>query len=153
MGARVEQQGIVFAPATAEMLPAIVRLLAEAGLPAHDLEPAILSGVELATDVEGRIVGAAGLDVFGPDALLRSVAVIPELRGRGIGADLVARREAAARVAGVGTIYLLTTTADGFFRRLGYADTPRETVPAGIAAHAQFRSLCPASARCLGKRL
>jgi hypothetical protein len=32
-------------------------------------------------------------------------------------------------------------------------ETSRDAVPAPIAAHAQFRSLCPASARCLGKRL
>jgi amino-acid N-acetyltransferase len=153
MGAWSEQQGIAFAAATPEMLSDMGRFLADAGLPADDLDAANLSGFELAIDGTGRIVGVAGLVVCGTDALLRSVVVVPDLRNRGMGVGLVARREETARAAGVGTIYLLTATAADFFRRLGYADIPREAVPAAIAHHAQFRSLCPASAKCLGKRL
>ena len=153
MSTPFERRGISFAAATPERLPDIARFLGEASLPADDLEPANLSGFELALDGGSRIVGTAGLDIHGSEALLRSVAVVADWRGQGLGADLVARRETAARGAGVDAIYLLTTTADAFFRRLGYADTPRETVPSAVAAHAQFRSLCPASAKCLGKRL
>ena len=153
MTARLGHAGVAFAAATPERLPDIARFLGETALPADDLTSANLPGFELALDGEKHIVGMAGLEVFGDDALLRSLTVAPGWRGNGLGAELVARREAAARIAGVGTIYLLTTTADGFFRRLGYAATLRETVPAGIAAHAQFRSLCPASAKCLAKHL
>ena len=58
-----------------------------------------------------------------------------------------------ARRRGAATAYLLTTTAAEYFRRRGYTDVPREAVPAIVAGHAQFRSLCPASAKCLEKRL
>ena len=142
-----------FRSAKTEDLSAIISLLAECGLPAEDLGPASLVSFELAFDPNGRIVGIVGLDISGRDALLRSLAIAPDWRGTGLGAHLVARREAAAVLAGVSALYLLTTTVAGLFRRLGYVDVLREVVPVAIAAHAQFRSLCPASAKCLGKRL
>jgi amino-acid N-acetyltransferase len=140
-------------PATPEQLPAIVRLLSEADLPADDLSSARLGGFEAAVDDAGRVVGVAGIELLGRAALLRSLAVAPEWRGRGIAKALVDRRESAARAAGVGAIYLLTTSARDFFLRHGYTDITREAVPPTVAAHAQFRSVCPLSAKCLGKQL
>ena len=134
-------------------LPVVIALLTQCGLPTEDLNAANLPGFELALDSDGRIIGIAGLEVSGADALLRSLAVAPDWCGQTIGEALIARREAAAKRTGVMTVYLLTTTAADYFHRLEYTDVPRETVPPAIAAHAQFRSLCPASARCLGKRL
>jgi amino-acid N-acetyltransferase len=66
---------------------------------------------------------------------------------------LATRREAAARQAGVGALYLLTTTAADYFRLRGYSDVARAAVPPAVAGHAQFRSLCPASATCLRKEM
>lgn len=153
MNKELKVEGISFEAATPEVLPLIFMLLVGFELPAEDLDPTSLSGFELAFDGAERIVGVAGLNVFGHDALLRSVAVLPDWQGKGIGERLVARREAAASAAGVASVYLLTTAADSFFRHLGYADLPREDVPAAIAVHPQFRDLCPASAKCLVKRL
>lgn len=134
-------------------LPGIAALLAAAGLPADDLAPTNLDRFEVAIDDQDRIVGVAGFEVLDDSALLRSVAVAPDWRGKGVGETLVARREYAAQAAGANTIYLLTTGARAFFQCLGYADVARESVPPAVAAHAQFRSLCPASANCMGKRL
>jgi len=143
----------IFRPATAADLPAVADFLTACGLPAQDLTPEILAGFELAFSAEGRLVGQVGLEAFGDIGLLRSLAVAPELHGQGIGEQLVTRREAEARLAGLSAVYLLTTTAADYFRRRAYDDVPRETVPAAIAAHAQFRNLCPSSARCLRKAL
>ena len=137
----------------ADDLPGVIALLKACGLPTDDLSAVNLEHFELAEDARGRIVGLAGFDRADGDALLRSLAVAPDWRGRGVGEALVARREAAARLAGVSAFYLLTTSAADFFRRLGYVDVTRADVPAALAAHAQFRSLCPASATCLAKRL
>ena len=134
-------------------LPGVIALLADCGLPVDDLSPVSLEYFELAVDTQGRIVGVAGFDRAASDALLRSLAVTADWRGRGLGEQLVARREEAAKVAGVSRFFLLTTSAADYFRRLGYHDVPRAEVPAAIAAHAQFRSLCPASAKCLSKCL
>jgi amino-acid N-acetyltransferase len=142
-----------FAAATPERLPELKRLLAELGLPAEDLAPAQLTGFELAFDGSDRVIGSAGIEPAGSDALLRSLAVAADWRGSGLARRLVARREEAARQAGARALYLLTTGARDFFRHLGYADVARDAVPAAVAAHAQFRSLCPASAKCLEKGL
>ena len=142
-----------FRPLYSENLSDVIALLKDCGLPTDDLSSVSLANFEQAVDAQGRIVGLAGFDRAVGDALLRSLAVAPDWRGRGIGEALVARREAAARLAGVSCFYLLTTSAADYFRRLGYVDVPRADVPASIGAHAQFRSLCPASAVCLEKRL
>lgn len=133
-------------------LPAVVELLEVCGLPTGDLAEAMLASFCVA-DEDGGVVGVMGLEVFGTCALLRSLAVNPDQRGRGCAAQLVDWCEAEARRRGVETAYLLTTTAAAYFRRRGYTDVPREAVPTTVAGHAQFRSLCPASAKCLEKRL
>ena len=139
--------------ACSEDLPALVDLLKSCGLPTDDLAPASLAHFEVAVDKAERVVGVVGFDCASGDALLRSLAVAPDWRGHGLGEQLVARREAAAKAAGVSRLFLLTTSAADYFLRLGYHEVPRADVPAEIAAHAQFRSLCPASARCLSRRL
>jgi len=143
----------VFRSATAADLQAVAEFLKSCGLPAQDLTPEILDGFELAFAADGRLVGQIGLEAFGDIGLMRSLAVVPELRGQGLGEQLVAHREAEARRAGLSAVYLLTSSAAEYFRRRAYDDVPRETVPAAVASHAQFRSLCPSSARCLRKAL
>jgi amino-acid N-acetyltransferase len=56
---------------------------------------------------------------------IRSVAVAPEHRGRGIGSRLVTTCLAEARVLGLSEIFLLTLIPD-FFRRFGFKVVPRE---------------------------
>jgi amino-acid N-acetyltransferase len=50
-------------------------------------------------------------------------------------------------------LYLLTTTADAFFRRLGYEQTARELAPPAIKATREFSSLCPSSSIFMVKQL
>jgi len=139
-------------PARAADLPAVIALLEAYGLPTGDLGEAMLTSFCVA-EADGRIVGVAGLEAFGAVGLLRSLAVAEDRRGGGLAARLVDWCEVEARRQGVEKACLLTTTAAEYFRKRGYADVPRDTVPASIAGHAQFRSLCPASARCLVKHL
>ena len=134
-------------------LPGVIALLRDCGLQVDDLSSVSLEYFELAIDAQGRIAGVVGFDRASADALLRSLAVTADWRGCGLGEQLVARREAAASAAGVGRLFLLTTRAADYFRRLGYGEALRADVPDTIAAHAQFRSLCPASAKCLSKCL
>lgn len=98
---------------------------------------------------EGRIVGVAGIEegtVRGEHALLRSVAVDPTWRGKGLGQSLVARAIAVAESRGVSALYLLTTTAEGYFPTFGFVPTAREAVPEDLRATAEFQGACPASA-------
>lgn len=89
----------------------------------------------------------------GADRLLRSIVVLPDRRGHGLGQALVATLEQQARHLRVQRLHLLTTTAAPFFRTLGYADTDRGAAPPAIAASREFAALCPASAAYLVKAL
>jgi amino-acid N-acetyltransferase len=95
---------------------------------------------------QGRMVGVAGMERYGDSGLLRSVAVTQEWRGTGIGRTLVERVLEEGRAAGVREVYLLTTTAEHYFPRLGFGCVDRETVPAALQASAEFKGACPASA-------
>jgi len=92
------------------------------------------------------IVGVAGLELCGDNALLRSVAVADAWRSHGIGRALVARVISGAGARGIRALYLLTTTADGYFPSFGFRPLAREMVPDDIRATAEFREACPASA-------
>jgi arsenite methyltransferase len=133
-------------------LPAVEVLLASAELPrlgAADL----LEGAFVVAEAEGAVVGVAGLESHGGDALLRSVAVAPEWRGRGVGEALVRDRVEHARRLGLGHVYLLTTTAERWFPKLGFATVPRDSVPAAVQASEEFATLCPTSAIAMALRL
>jgi amino-acid N-acetyltransferase len=132
---------------------AILALLKAEGLPTGDVSAEVLEGFVVARDLDGAVIAAAGLQVHGRFGLLRSLVVIPARRGIVLGKVLVEDLERRASAAGVGELFLLTTTAAGFFEALGYRRLDRAQVPPQISATAEFRSLCPASAICQAKRL
>lgn len=137
---------------TASDRGAVLGLLEQASLPTADLDApaAVQFWIAMAAD---RLVGAIGLERYGTDGLLRSLVVAPDHRSRGVGHALVAALERDARSAGVGRMVLLTQTARTFFERLGYEVVSRDSVPDPVRTSAEFRSLCPASAVCMTKRL
>jgi len=139
-------------PAAAGDIDVVRQLLVQAGLP----EAGLLDQFPAAYVVARRgpeIVGVAGLEAYGRTGLLRSVAVVPALRGCGIGQTLVADRIAVARANGLEVIYLLTTTAADYFRAVGFVPASREEAPAELAACPELAGACPASATCLALHL
>ena len=133
-------------------LGAITALLRTAELPVEDLNVAKLDAFVVAVE-DRACVGVAGLEIFGSNALLRSLAVEPLHRSRGLGARLVDAVETEARARGVTALYLLTTSATTFFERVGYVAHERGAVPLSIAATTEFSSLCPDTADCLWRDL
>lgn len=131
-------------PACTADLPAIERLLEAASLPLDGVADA-LGGFSVA-DAAGTVVGVAGLEVCCENGLLRSVAVAPEWRSRGLGRALVTQVIADAEARGINALYLLTTTADQYFPSLGFARTTRDQVPKDVRATNEFKSVCPDSA-------
>jgi amino-acid N-acetyltransferase len=131
---------------------AVRDLLSAAHLPIEDLDTAPGLCFWIAED-EDRIVGAIGLEPFGPAALLRSLVVAPSHRGHGLGATLIATLAREARTLFVEVLVLLTETAETFFRRHGFEAIEREYVPDEVKRSAEFQSLCPASAVCMIKVL
>ncbi|MFM0499073.1 arsenic resistance N-acetyltransferase ArsN2 [Paraburkholderia caffeinilytica] len=139
--------------ARSEDLDAIKALLAENELPVADINLALLVDFLVAEDVDGKIVGSVGLERFGRSALLRSLVSAGTVRKNGLGKRLLAHVELMARASDVFDLWLLTTTAAGFFRRAGYADAERGAASAEVQASTQFAELCPASAVCMTKGL
>ena len=131
-------------------LPAVRRLLAAQSLPLDGVDQHLAMVVAKDGDM---LLGAAAVELYAGGALLRSVVVDPDARGRGLGYRLT---EAALRVAkerGADTAFLLTTTAAAFFPKLGFERIARDDVPASVQASIEFTSACPASAVVMRKRL
>ena len=131
-------------PAGGSERPAIERLLIRCGLPTEGLSDC--GGELFVVRADGRVVGCAGLDVRGSAALLRSVAVDPDHRGRRLGERLTAAALDRATGLGLDAVYLLTTTAERFFPRFGFETIARDVVPPAIRGSVEFTSACPASA-------
>jgi len=124
--------------------PAVIALLEAAGLPRAGVPMGL--GDFLVADTESGLAGAIGLERYGRAALLRSAVVRPGDQGSGIGAALVRALLDRARDSEVREIYLLTTTAERWFPRFGFARIARERVPDAVRASVEFREACPASA-------
>ena len=101
----------------------------------------------------GKIVGAAGLELYGKDALLRSVVVSRTTKGTGMGTLLTRHVIDEAFARGARSIYLLTTTAEAFFPRFGFARIAREDAPEGLRDSREFQGACPASATVMRRVL
>jgi amino-acid N-acetyltransferase len=131
---------------------AIRALLTAANLPTADLDDARPKWFLLA-ESGGVLVGTIAVEPCGGFGLLRSLAVQAQMRGQGIGRGLVAAAEARAMQAKLRGLYLLTTTARGFFQALDYDELEQWELPESIRGTEEFRSLCPKSAVAMMKRL
>jgi N-acetylglutamate synthase-like GNAT family acetyltransferase/protein-tyrosine-phosphatase len=142
---------VEIAPATPRDAAAIVRLLESCGLPTADVTRHLAHF--LVARLDGEVAGVSGLEPDGGYGLLRSLAVDPAHRGRGLARALCSRIEARAAELGVRTLYLLTTTAEEFFAASGFAAVRRASVPDAIRSTLEFSSLCPDSAVVMMKRI
>jgi N-acetylglutamate synthase-like GNAT family acetyltransferase len=95
----------------------------------------------LLRDGDGRVQGSTGyeLSASGEDALIRSVAVDPELRGRGLGLSLgqIALDRAAAE--GARRAWLFSRRSGPFWQRLGFAPADRTQLARALATTYQVR--------------
>jgi amino-acid N-acetyltransferase len=129
-----------------------VALLQAQGLPISDITDAHLEHFFFAGS-DGSPNGLVGLEIYGADALLRSLVVGEDARGQGLGATLLHHAEQYAALNGVRSLYLLTTTAETFFKRLGYERIDRSRAPSTIQQTFEFAGLCPASSAFMVKFL
>jgi len=141
---RVSSSAPTLRPASHADLAQVEAMLVAADLPVAGVAE-FIRGFVVAED-GGELVGVAGVEAHGEDGLLRSVAVAPSHRGRGLGARLTEGVMDAARSAGHRRLYLLTTTAAAYFPRHGFRTIPREEVAAAVRESVEFREACPASA-------
>ena len=142
---------VLIRPAAAADLAPVLTLLAAAGLPEAGL-PAHVETVLVAGE-GGAVVGCAALEIYGGDALLRSVTVAKDCRGQGLGARLTKAALELAGARGIRRVFLLTTDADAYFATQGFTSVERDTAPTSIRASDEFASACPASAKLLLRRI
>jgi N-acetylglutamate synthase-like GNAT family acetyltransferase len=138
---------VVIGRAHPDELSAVLALLAEASLPAEGVAEHFDDF--LVARAEGKVVGSVGIERYGPSALLRSLAVAPAHRGRGLGRALTERALDGARLRGVRRVFLLTTTAADFFAGSGFKRIPGEEADSAVRASVEFRTACCASAVCM----
>ena len=131
---------------------AAVALLDSANLPTGDLTDEHLEHFFF-LGPRSAPFGLVGLEICGTDALLRSLVVAPEYRVSGSGSALVACAEDYARMHGIGSIYLLTTTAEEFFAHRGYGRIKRGEAPDSIRSTREYSGICPATSALMVKHL
>lgn len=98
-------------------------------------------------------IGIGGFERRGTHGLLRSVVVDRSKRGAGYGTALCDALEAEAASDGLDALYLLTTTASGFFADRGYEEIRRSEAPTAVRETTEFDELCPTTATCMRKHL
>ena len=135
--------------AVPEDLTTVRELVSAAALPLDGLgDAALVLVAEAGGDVVGTVALERHADGAGAVFLLRSAAVAPGWRGRGVGAALTTA--ALDRVdAESAPVVLLTETADRWFPRFGFHPVGRDRLPAALAGSAELRGACPDSARAL----
>lgn len=129
-----------------------VRLLESTGLPSSDLTDEMLEHFFFVGSPSAPRA-LVGLEIISEHALLRSLVVAPSERSNGMGSALLDHAESYARSRSVRRLFLLTTTAEKFFARLGYARIAREEVPDAIRSTREFAEICPASSILMVKTL
>ena len=97
----------------------------------------------------GSLDGVIGLEPYGEEGLLRSLAVRESRRSKGIGSDLYLRLIDEARSLGIRRLILLTTTAGNYFSARGFHSVDRSTIRGALGRSAEFAGACPESAICM----
>jgi len=116
----------------------ICALLARLGLGA---EGVLAPGTHywLAEDAGDRVVGVVGLEYGAAAVLLRSAAVEPAARRRGVGVALVRQALRSATEAGFGSAYLFSTGAGPYWMKLGFCEAPVSELVAALPDARQVR--------------
>jgi amino-acid N-acetyltransferase len=96
----------------------------------------------IAVDEKGSWVAVAGYELYGQSALLRSVAVDKASRNQGHGRTLVEAVVADAKEQGARTVYLLTETAERYFKTLGFDSVERDQIEPAVKSSPEFGECC-----------
>jgi len=141
---------VAIEPARSSDLPAIEALLAEEDL---HLDVSEHLAHFLVARRQGKVVGCIGMEVYGPDALFRSLAVTPAYRGMGLAHRLYGALVERAVAQGVRRAYLLTKTIAPLAEAWGFQRFDRAEAPLAIRETTEFRGSCCTSAVALRRDL
>jgi arsenite methyltransferase len=146
-----DMEKIEISNAAHEDMGDILRLLEGASLPLEGVSAQ--SSNFLVARHGGRVLGGVAMETYGSDVLLRSLVVAPDGQRRGVGKQLVSAFLDRARSQATTRVYLMTTTAESFFQKLGFQQIPTESVPAGVRTSEEFGGCSAAGATTMALSL
>lgn len=123
--------------ASPEDLPAVRRLVQRCGLSSKGLEQSrwVFKAMQ-----DGRLVGAAAIDLLGRNALCRSLAVERNERQRGVGSRLVRAWIDTCQREGIDAYLVTRRWRAKYFDLFGFHVIPRAAVPPEVKRHWQLSS-------------
>ena len=92
------------------------------------------------------LVGCGGSEAYANAALIRSIAVDPMHRRRGVARMIVRHLLDRLSARGIREFYLLTTTAQDYFKKRGFKKCDRDEVHPQLLASREFQDACPKTA-------
>ena len=122
-------------PVSADSLPLVNSFLEAADL---TLAPAD-AFLWMQLDAAGQITGTTGFELSGANALIRSVAVRPELRASGLGYRLAQFALDAAYGQGATSAWLFSRRSGPFWQKLGFAPASTVDLVAALPDSAQVQ--------------
>ena len=140
-------------PARTEDWPSIRALLEARNLPIDGAESHVVDFLVATDPASNAAIAVAGLERYGEVGLVRSVAVADDVAARGLGSALVRALLRRAGEGGIRAVYLLTTTAAGWFPRFGFRVVRRDDLPQALGESAELRGACPSTAVAMELRL
>ena len=132
--------------------PGIQKILDRVSLPVDGVQSHLQNF--LVYETAGEIVACGGFEAYFPAVLVRSVAVLPAYRGKGIGQNLIRTLLEKFRAEQFKKVFLLTFDAEEYFQRhFGFQAVNRFQAPPAIRNSVEFITACPQSAICMVKYL
>ena len=93
-------------------------------------------------DNSAIVKGCIGLELYSEYALLRSAAVHPENQNQGIGKKLTEAIIAYAKKIQIQKLFLITNTAEEYFRKKGFTVIQENEIPASVKQSVEFTFQC-----------
>ena len=137
--------------ATQEDFKGILNLLQNENLPSEDLSPTLSQFFVI--EVDEKIVGVAGIEIYDDLGLLRSIAVDKNYRNRFLATMLIDEVLLDAAEKEITALYLITTSAEHYFSKKGFVVVDRDGIPAPIKSSSEFSTMCPSTAAVMIKVL
>jgi len=138
---------ITIQQANSDHLVEIKEILTSHNLPNDDIDGHIENF--LVASKNGSVIGMVGVEIYDQMALLRSFGVKNEYQGTGVGTMLFDEMLKRIKNKSVKKVFLLTTTAEGYFYKKGFVRFQRNNVPEKIQDSHEFKIACPSSAVCM----
>ncbi|NPD87402.1 MAG: GNAT family N-acetyltransferase [Asgard group archaeon] len=103
--------------------------------------------------VENKTVGCAGIEHYDDVGLLRSVGIDEELQGKGLGKKIVTKMIDYALEKGIVNLYLITNSAEDFFKKFDFTIVSRSEVDSRIQQTYEYTTGCEETASVMVKKI